>query len=68
MKTEIRCTSTQAKLREALTGATGFRGVIGVISCDEFGDCGTGRVHIAHHTDSSVTDVAELPVVYSFAP
>ena len=58
----------RAKLREALTGATGFRGIIGVISCDEFGDCGTGRVQIAHHTDSSVTDVAELPVVYSFAP
>ena len=58
----------RAKLREALTGTTGFRGVIGVISCDEFGDCGTGRVHIAHHTDSSVTDIAELPVVYSYAP
>ena len=58
----------RAKLREALTGVDGFRGVIGVISCDEFGDCGTGRVHIAHHTDSSVTDIAELPVVYSYAP
>ncbi len=55
----------RAKLREALTG---FRGVIGVISCDEFGDCGTGRVQIVHHTDSSVTDIAELPVVYSYAP
>ena len=58
----------RAKLRGKLTGVTGFRGVIGVISCDEFGDCGTGRVHIAHHTDSSVTDIAELPVVYSYAP
>ena len=58
----------RAKLREKLTGVTGFRGVIGVISCDEFGDCGTGRVHIVHHTDSSVTDIAELPVVYRFAP
>ena len=56
----------RAKLRKALTGLTGFSGVIGVISCDEFGDCGTGRVHIAHHTDSSVTDIAELPVVYRF--
>ena len=58
----------RARLREALTGVAGFRGVIGLISCDEFGDCGTGRVHIAHHTDSSVTDIAELPVVYSYAP
>ena len=58
----------RAKLREALTGVTGFRGIIGAISCDEFGDCGTGSVQIAHHTDSNVTDIAELPVVYRFAP
>ena len=58
----------RAKLREALTGVTGFRGIIGVISCDEFGDCGVGRVRIAHHTDSSVTDIAALPTVYRFAP
>ena len=58
----------RARLREALTNTTGFRGVIGVISCDEFGDCGVGGVQISHHTDSSVTDIAELPVVYRYAP
>ena len=58
----------RARLREALAGVSGFRGIIGVISCDEFGDCGTGRVQIAHHTDSSVTDIAGLPVVYNYAP
>ena len=58
----------RARLREALTGTTGFRGIIGVISCDEFGDCGTGRVHISHHTDSKVTDIAKLPIVYRFSP
>ena len=58
----------RAKLREALTGVTGFSGIIGVISCDEFGDCGVGSVQISHHTDSSVTDIAALPVVHRFAP
>ena len=58
----------RAKLREALTSVTGFMGVIGAISCDEFGDCGTGTVQIAHHTDSSVTDVADVPVVHRFEP
>ena len=58
----------RAKLREALTGVTGFKGVIGAISCDEFGDCGTGAVQIAHHTDSSVTDVADVPAVHRFEP
>ena len=41
--------------------------MIGVISCDEFGDCGAGAVEISHHTDSSVTDVTDLPVVYRSA-
>ena len=31
----------RARLREALTGLTGFNGMIGVISCDEFGACTT---------------------------
>ena len=43
-------------------------GIIGGISCDEFGDCGTGRVQISRHSDSSMTDIAKLPVVYRFAP
>ncbi len=58
----------RAKLRAALTATAGFQGIIGAISCDEFGDCGTGRIHITHHTDSSITDVAQLPVVYRFTP
>ena len=57
-----------AKLWEALTSVKDFSGINGTISCDEFGDCGTGRVHISYHTDSSVTDPEELPVVYRFAP
>ena len=58
----------RAKLRAALTNTIGFQAIIGTISCDEFGDCGSGRVQVAHHTDASVTDVAQLPVVYRFAP
>ncbi len=58
----------RAKLREALSATTGFEGIIGVISCDKFGDCGSGRVHISHHTDSKVTDIAKLPIVYRFSP
>ncbi len=58
----------RAKLREALTGINGFKGVIGSISCDEFGDCGTGSVQISHHTDSGVAGIADLPVVFRFAP
>ena len=49
-------------------GRTSLTGLIGGISCDDFGDCGTGRINIVHHADSRVTDVAQLPVVYRFAP
>lgn len=58
----------RAKLREALGGTSGFSGIIGTISCDEFGDCGTGRVQISQHTDSTMTDVEGLPVVYRYSP
>ena len=58
----------RAELREALEATEGFQGLIGTLSCDEFGDCGTGRVNIYHHTDPGVTDTAKLPVVYQFSP
>ena len=57
----------RAALR-ARIGAVGIEGLIGTISCDAFGDCGTGRQLIYHHTDSHVTDVERLPVVYRFTP
>ena len=58
----------RAGLRSAMTATSGFSGIVGTISCDDFGDCGTGRVHISHHTDSAVTEPGELPVVYRFSP
>ncbi len=58
----------RAALREELGATSGFQGIIGVLSCDDFGDCGTGRVNIYHHTDSAITDPAELPVAYPFSP
>ena len=54
----------RARLREALTNTAGFSGIVGDLSCDEFGDCGTGQLHIVHHTDSTITDVEGLEIVY----
>ena len=58
----------RAKLREAVGQTSDFSGIIGTLSCDRFGDCGTGRVQISHHTDSTMPEVESLPVVYRFAP
>jgi len=57
----------RAGLRDAL-GATNISGLVGAVSCDAFGDCGTGRMNIYHHPDTGVTDVARLPVVYVYSP
>ena len=58
----------RAALRAALTATRGFQGITGVLSCDAFGDCGSGRINIYDHQDSGITDAAQLPVVYRFAP
>ena len=50
----------RARLREALSGTSGFEGLIGEISCDGFGDCGTGRTYIVHHTDPAETEITEV--------
>ena len=51
-------------LRDAITETQGFQGLLGTLSCDEFGDCGTGGVSIYHKTDPSITDPADLEPVY----
>ena len=58
----------RAALRREIGATSGFQGITGVLACDEYGDCGTGRVNIYHHTDSSITDPALLPTVYRFTP
>ena len=57
----------RAALRDALDGTADFQGILGTITCDEFGDCGTGRSVIHLHADSSVTDPSLLPIVYKSA-
>ena len=55
-------------LRRELHATSDFQALVGTLACDEFGDCGTGRINIYHHTDTSVTDPSQLPVVYRFEP
>ena len=58
----------RAALRAELAATDDFQGLIGAISCDAFGDCGNGFTNVYHHTDSAVTDVADLRVFYQFTP
>ena len=56
----------RAALRQEIAATDGFQGLLGTLFCDDFGDCGTGRINIYHHTDPDITDPAQLPVVYRF--
>ena len=59
----------RADLRQAMAATRGFAGIIGTLSCDQFGDCGTGAVQIAHNADPGAgAEARELPIVYRFAP
>ena len=53
-------------LRDYINTVSNFSGLIGSITCDEFGDCGSQRVQIARHEDASVTDISLTPVVNSY--
>jgi len=42
------------KLRETLYGTKTFKGVTGILSCDQFGDCGRSSFHVLRLDDPSL--------------
>ncbi|MGI9665823.1 MAG: branched-chain amino acid ABC transporter substrate-binding protein [Acidimicrobiia bacterium] len=55
-------------LRDALTATSNFGGIIGTLSCDEFGDCGAQRISVVHHLDSEDINAGKTNIVYEFTP
>ncbi|MDG2427188.1 MAG: hypothetical protein P8M16_02065, partial [Acidimicrobiales bacterium] len=43
-------------------------GIIGLISCDAFGDCGSQKITVIGHGDSSDIPASNANVVYEYAP
>ena len=58
----------RAGIREFLNGISGYSGLIGTINCDEFGDCGSQKITISHHTDASDIEAGKANVVFEYAP
>ena len=58
----------RAGVREYLDNLSGFQGVTGVLSCDEFGDCGGAGVVIHEHLDSTDIEATRQSVVYEAGP
>ena len=54
----------RAGVREFLNNVDGYQGLIGQISCDEFGDCGSQKITVVHHPSTDV-DATMDNVVYA---
>ena len=57
----------RAGVREYLDGLSGYEGIIGTLSCDDFGDCGAQRITVVQNSSADFAGSIEN-VVFSFAP
>lgn len=53
-------------LREALTATSGYSGLIGEISCDEFGDCGSSVISIFEHNNLADHQASKANILYTY--
>ena len=56
----------RAGMRQHMDSVSGYRGLIGAISCDEFGDCGSGKVTVIHHVDPDDIEASRQNIVFEF--
>ena len=54
-------------LRDELDRTT-FDGIIGPISCDDYGDCGSQKITVLYNTDPRNIEVGKNNVVFDFTP
>ncbi len=57
-----------AGVRQYLDDVSGYRGIIGPITCDDFGDCGVQRLVVVEHLDSSDPAATRTNTVYEYTP
>ena len=58
----------RAGVRAYLNRVSGYRGIIGTIDCDDFGDCGSQKLTIIHHLDADEIEASKANIVFEFAP
>lgn len=56
----------RAELRDYLTGISGYSGLIGDISCDEFGDCGAAVISIFQHNNLADHQASKANILYTY--
>ena len=52
-------------VRQYLDNVRNYQGLIGVISCDDFGDCGSQQITVVYHESSDDPEASMGNVVYS---
>ena len=57
-----------AGVREYLDTVSGYGGIIGLITCDDFGDCGVRQLVVVKHLDSGDPVATRSNIVYSYTP
>ena len=58
----------KAGISSSVASLRDYGGLTGLISCDDFGDCGSQKIVIVHHTDSDDADAGMVNVVFEYAP
>jgi len=58
----------RAGVRQYLNSISGYSGIIGVLTCDDFGDCGSQRISVIQHNDSSDWQAGTANVVFTYNP
>ena len=58
----------RAGVREFLSNVRDYQGFTGLLSCDEFGDCGSQKITVIGHADSSDVDGSLANVIYEYSP
>ena len=58
----------RAGVRRHMNAVRDYGGIIGAISCDRFGDCGSQKVTVILHLDADDIEASKDNIVFSFAP
>ncbi len=56
----------RAAVRQALKDTAGYEGLLGSLTCDDFGDCGPAKITVILN-DSDDIEVSKQNIVYSYA-
>ena len=58
----------RAGVRQHLDGVSGYAGITGTLSCDDYGDCAAARITVIRHDSADDLDASKSNVVFEYVP